>query len=356
VTLVVELSKRQLSVLDGVVGLHIRTGEPVSSREVAGRSGLGLSAATIRNAMAELEESGLLSRSHASAGCVPTDTSLRMYVESRCLSRPLSATVRRELSRRIEATRRELVEDLEWVAKVLADVTSEAGLAVRPIADEQVLEAISLIPLGNCRVLAVVVSEDGAVEKRVVTLDREWRIEELQELANYLSAELFATPMSGVLDRLDAIGRSEDEGAMGSGSPCSREAIKIAESIFSSGEGEVQVLVAGTDNLVKAADFAEADRLRGLINALQDHARIVREWRRAFIKGTTQVIIGRESEVTASGSLGMVATLFFRQGRRAGAVGVVGPRRMDYSRIVPMVEFIGGTLTQMLDEVGADHA
>jgi heat-inducible transcriptional repressor len=353
---VVELSKRQRSVLDGVVGLHIRTGEPVSSKEVACRSGLGLSAATIRNAMAELEETGFLSRSHPSAGCVPTDTSLRVYVESQCRRRPLSAKVRRELCGRIEVARRELVEGLDWVAQILADVTCEAGLAVRPIADEHVLEAVSLIPRGSCRVLAVVVTEDGAVDKRVVSLAREWRREELQELANFFGALFGGTSMAQIRDRLEAADRERDEGMIRLVTRYSSEAVEIARGVFSSEHEEAEVLVAGTDNLVQASDFAEADRLRTLINVLQDRARIVSEWRKALASGTTQVIIGRESEVTAPGGLGMVATLFFSQGRRAGAVGVVGPRRMDYPRIVPMVEFIGDMLTQMLDQAGADHA
>jgi heat-inducible transcriptional repressor len=118
----------------------------------------------------------------------------------------------------------------------------------------------------------------------------------------------------------------------------------------------VEVRVAGADNLLNTDDFAEAERVRSLFATLQDRRRIAREWRRAFNRGKTQVIIGDESDVTASGALGMVATLFFRGGRRAGAVGVVGPQRMDYSRIVPVVEYIGDSLTRMLEEGGATNA
>jgi heat-inducible transcriptional repressor len=120
--------------------------------------------------------------------------------------------------------------------------------------------------------------------------------------------------------------------------------------------GEYEVQVAGTDKLLDSVDFAEAERIRSLLAALQDRRRIVNEWRRALDRGRTQVILGHESEVTASGNLGMVATLFYRRGRPAGALGVVGPRRMDYGRIVPMVEFVGDTLTRFLEEPGASHA
>jgi heat-inducible transcriptional repressor len=146
-------------------------------------------------------------------------------------------------------------------------------------------------------------------------------------------------------------GEEVDDGA----SPIGEATIAIARQLFQEAEGEIEVQVAGTDHLLHAADFAEAGRMRSLFVALQDRRRIVREWRRALDRGPTQVIIGDESEMTASGNLGMVATLFYHQGRPAGALGVVGPRRMDYGRIVPMVEFIGCTLTQMLDEAGAIH-
>ena len=108
--------------------------------------------------------------------------------------------------------------------------------------------------------------------------------------------------------------------------------------------------------VLEAGDFAKVDRIRSAVAALQDRAGIVREWRKVFDKGRTQVIIGGESKVTSSGRLGMVATLFYREGRRAGALGVVGPRRMDYVHIVPVVEYIGDTLTRVLEQPGAIHA
>ena len=106
----------------------------------------------------------------------------------------------------------------------------------------------------------------------------------------------------------------------------------------------------------KLYDFVDIERVRSLMATLQDRARLANEFRKAFARGRTQVLIGEESEATASGGLGMVATLYFRDSRRAGAVGVVGPRRMDYQRIVPVVEYVGDTLTQMLETSGASDA
>jgi transcriptional regulator of heat shock response len=146
----------------------------------------------------------------------------------------------------------------------------------------------------------------------------------------------------------------------GEGSPGPRdvqaEAREVARQLFSIDDRDVEVWVAGTDNLLATSDFVDIERVRSLLTTLQDRARIAKEFRRAFARGRTQVLIGEESEATASGSLGMVATLYFRDSRRAGAVGVVGPRRMDYQRIVPVVEYVGDTLTQMLETPGASDA
>ncbi len=351
-----ELSRRALSVLCAVVELYIRSGEPVASAQVARHSKLGLSPATMRNVMAELEEGGHLCRSHSSAGRVPSDGAFRIYVDSlprRVAPPPL---VRRELEGRLATMRRELMEDIEWVAQLIAETTSEAGVAVRPIDDGPKLEAVSLVPLENRRVLCVVVTDNGTVEKRVLELEKNQTREQLQTISNYLTTALAG---ESVTDIETGIGGLSETGA---GDPPSQisEAWEIAQLLFANDEHDVEVKVAGTDNLLATSDFSEIDRVRSLIRTLQDRARIAKEFRRAFARGRTQVLIGDESEATASGSLGIVATLYFRDSRRAGAVGVVGPRRMDYQRIVPLVEYVGESLTQMLGDSGvvsgAKHA
>jgi heat-inducible transcriptional repressor len=327
--LLMDLSKRALSVLCAVVEIYIRSGEPVASRQVARRSGFSLSPATIRNVMAELEEGGFLSRAHPSAGSVPSDLGFRRFVDTMPRRRTPSASVRRDLTVRMAVMRRELVEDIEWVARLIAESTHEAGVAVRPMGEGAVLQAVSLVLLEGGRVLGVVVADDGTVEKRVVELNRDHTRIELQTLANFLTRTFAEVCLA---------------------------AHEVAQQLFSTEKSDVEVRVAGADSLVATADFSEVDRVRSLLATLQDRPRIAHEFRRALTRGPTQILIGEESEATASGRLGMVATLYFKNGRRAGAVGVFGPRRMDYQRIVPMVEFIGDTLTQMLETPGASHA
>ncbi len=347
-----DLNRRVLKVLFAIVELYIRSGGPVASREVARVSGLGLSSATIRNMMSELEESGYLSRPHASAGTVPSDRTLRLYVDTVSSGSRLSPVIRCQLTRQMDEVRRELVEDFAWVARLTADMTNEAGVALRPFGVGRFLEAVSLVAMEGSRVLGLLVTADGTVEKRLLTLGHELTRDRLQEIANYLTREFRGLNLDEVTAAVQfpADGRAEtDRDAL------EQQAFEIIRGLVPPASARVEVQVAGTDNLLQSEDFAEIERVRSLFATLDDEQRIVSEIRRALERGSTQVIIGRESALTASGELGMVTTLFYKNGHRAGAVGVVGPRRMDYSRIVPVVDFIGNSLTKMLQDPGAMH-
>jgi heat-inducible transcriptional repressor len=307
----------------------------------------------MRNVMAELEEGGYLCRAHSSAGRVPSDRGFRHYVDALPQSSGPTPTMRREIEERMAAMRRELFEDVEWVARLIAEATREAGVAVRPMGDGPVLEAISLVLLDNNRVLGVIVTDDGAVERRVLELDGDRTRERLQTLSNFLTGHLAGLSIREVESCIDAL--CPEEGLPGP-EDIRVEAQEIVRQLFSIDDRDVEVWVAGTDNLLATSDFVDIERVRSLLTTLQDRPRIANEFRKAFARGRTQILIGEESEATASGSLGMVATLYFRDSRRAGAVGVVGPSRMDYQRIVPVVEYVGDTLTQMLETPGASDA
>lgn len=346
------LSRRELFVLCAIVEIYVRTGEPVASRQVSSVESITLSPATVRGVVAHLEAAGLVSRAHASAGCLPTDRGLRLYVDHVNLRRSLPATVRRQVLDAVDASRRELFEDFGWVAKLAAEVSSEVGMAVRPIGEHPSLVALSIAGVDARRALGIAVTSDGAVEKRLIELPEDVDELRLQEVENRLNHRFRGRSMDVIRSDLgDCTVAVEDDAPA-----VERLAREVARRMFEAADDTVEVLVAGTENVLMSSDFSEVDRMRSLLKALENHGRIAREWRRGFSRARTHVIIGDESDVTASGRLAMVASLFFCEGRRAGAVGVVGPRRMDYGRLVPMIEYLGDTLTRMLDRRGATHA
>ncbi len=346
-----DLSRRELAVLVRIVELNIRTGQAVASRSVARSPVLGLSAATVRNIMAGLEEAGWLARSHPSAGCTPTDRAYRLYADTVAGSARLTPAVRQYVSTRIGLARSQLLDDLDWVARLTAELTREAGVAVRPMGEASELEALSIVPLSDDRLLGVVVTGDGSVEKRLVPADDDGGSGLADELAQLVTA------FRGVdLDRIrhQLAVALEEQGPWRR--PFTRRAARVAGRLLSERTEDVEMWVVGTDNLLASSDFSQVDRVRSLLATLDDRAAFAREWRRVFERGRTQVLIGRESPLTAGGCLAMVATLYYRRGRRAGAVGVVGSSRMNYGRIVPVVECIGQTLTDLMEEPGAAHA
>jgi heat-inducible transcriptional repressor len=219
--------------------------------------------------------------------------------------------------------------------------------------DAPILEAVSLVSLGGSRVMGVIVTLGGTIAKRVVTLPVRLDHDELQAAASWLTRALRGMSLDAVRERLES--RPPAEVAKAARSE-ERNGLAVGRSLFLERDDCAEVHVAGTDNLLGSDDFVELDRVRSLVTTLQNGTGIASEWRRVLSSGRTRVIIGRESRVTASGELGMVATLFFFEGRRVGALGVVGPRRMNYRRIVPVLEFIGDTVTQMLEEPGAHYA
>lgn len=352
-----ELSRRELAVLVEIVEIYIRTGAPVASAQVARSEKVNLSSATVRNVMAELEKVGWLVRPHASAGCTPADGAFRAYIDSlRPGLQRLPSSARKSLEEQVGLIGRDPAEDLAWVAQLVADVTMEAGVAVRPMDDAPILEAVTLVPFGDRRVMGVIVTTEGGIGKRVMTLSEPLDHDQLQDAASWLTSRLRGLSLDAVQDRLALAWRDRDQSESSEARPEVGHGLEIGRRLFLDRDDSAEIHVAGTENLLSSDDFAELDRVRSLVATLQNRTGIASEWRRVLSSGRTRVIIGHESRVTASGELGMVATLFFFEGRRVGALGVVGPRRMNYRRIVPVLEFIGDTVTQMLEEPGAHYA
>ncbi len=243
--------------------------------------------------------------------------------------------------------RRQLTEGLDWVTGLIADATQEAGIAVRPMGEAPVLEAVSLLPLPGGGALGVVVTAAGTVEKRVVELSEPLSEAHLLELANFFNATFHGLSLDAIIDLLEAMGSTGTDELP---AQAASAVASVGHQLFRFRPDDAEVLLTGTQKLLEEQEYAATDTVRTVLAVLEDRARIARFMRR-FLEGRgIGVVIGQESELTAQAGLGMVATVFLREGRRVGAVGVLGPRRMDYARILPVVEFVGETLTAMLDE------
>lgn len=335
-----ELNRREASVLEAVVLNFLRTGQPVASREVAATPGQRLSPASIRGVMGRLEEAGLLSRPHPSAGCTPTDRGLRHHIDGIVREHRPSAGIRRHVKARFDEEGSKSVTDLGWVATIAADLTREAGVSVRPVGEMASLEGLTLVPVGGSNVLGVVVTSDGWVGKRVSILREQDLTSDLPALAAQVNRRFGGDPLDSIRQWL--VDNGQDDPVITDG-----ERRFLLEIFADPDEGDVQV--AGAENLLSNEAFTEVGRIRSVVRVLEDRPRLAGEWRRALQSTPTRVLIGEENPLTAGGNLGMVATLYYCQGQTVGAVGIVGPRRMPYKTVVPVVECIGETLSSYLE-------
>lgn len=334
-----DLNGRERIVLESIVEIFLRSGQPVASKQVAAQPRQRLSSASIRNVMAGLEKRKLISRAHASAGCAPTDIGLRCHLDHHLRTRRPSPVLRREVQIQFGSVQRELTEDMGWVARLAADLTNEAGVVVRPVGEEPMLEAMTLIDLGGSKVLGVAVTTDGSVFRRVASCDETLSFARLRNLVVRVSADFRGRSLNEVRSYLESMPTIDV-------SVSRAEADLVLELLPPEENSEVRVV--GAENLIDDEAFAEIDRLRSVVKVLDDRPGIAHEWRRALRSKPTRIFIGKESRLTECGNLGMVATLFYRGNRSVGAVGVVGPRGMNYRRIVPVVECIGESLSSFL--------
>ena len=333
------LNEREQRVLDAVIRTYVETAEPAGSRTVAKRFGLGVSAATIRNAMADLEEKGFLFHPHTSAGRVPTDLAYRYYVNTLMQPARIAASDQRRL-------RRELAEDnstdldrlIQRAAQVLGLITGELGVAIAPKLDEVTLDRIELVALSTEKVLLVLTLGNGLVRTIYVDLAGSLPPEALVSLTMILNERLAGQSLATIRQTLPERLRDAVPSESGSG-----ELLNIfmqsAERLFERRDppGE-DVHLGRTSVLANQPEFADESRLKRLIELTEERELLAR------------VLAGREHEITPTITIGVenqlpqlapftLVTSEYKLGDVSGVIGVIGPTRMPYEKVAAIVEY-----------------
>jgi len=348
-TVLDELSEREREILRHVVECYLASGEPVASAEVARRSATGLSAATIRNVMAELERKGLLRQPHTSAGREPSDEGIRQYVGT--IERGVSLTpAQRRRLRLLLQPAETLGEALNRASKALAHVTVEVGMALASAPHRATLRSIHFVRVAPRRVLAVVVTQGGVVDSRLLAVDRDFAEEELERISNYCTRNFAGITLEETRDRLLALMAEDRARADALLSGVIELGRRVVESETAS-PGEIYL--EGTERLLEKAVPAQLEALRRLFAAFAEKATLVTLLNRYLAQGGPRVVIGSDLELVEQGEIGLIVTSFRARSGESGLVGVIGLKRMDYSRIIPAVEFVGQYLAGLGDEVGS---
>lgn len=347
------LSERQREILQAILEDYIATAEPVGSRSLTKRNRtLDLSPATVRNAMADLEELGLLSAPHASAGRVPTALAFRIYVE-RLAQRGRISSKERELIQAIvpaNEDRRDIKAILSDAGRILSSVAHHAALVLLPSLDDVVFEHIEFIPVREQIVLAVFVAKSGLIQHQVINVTFRVDRDELVRMSNYLNSILGGKSLAEV--RGEILRSMGDE--RNAADEMMRNALSLGERAISARE-EGELVVEGERTFLDQPEFADIGKLRQVLRAFEEKTMLLRLLDTAAVRPIdanaresteTRVVLGIEGSVRELKDLALVTTTYSSREGPAGRLAVVGPTRMDYSRVIPIVELAAEALSQ----------
>ena len=341
---ITELNDRTRTIFRTVVESYLDSGAPVGSRTISKFSGLNLSPASIRNVMQDLEELGLLAAPHTSAGRMPTESGLRLFVDGMMQAEEPSDEERRAIESQIQGEGP--IEDaLAAATTVLSGLSACAGLVVVPNR-EAVLKQFSFARISPGQAMAILVGADGSVENRLVDVDRAVSDHVLIEAANYVTARLSGLTLAEGLAKLDSEIRAEKAAL----DTVSADLVRKGLAMWTLDANERPVMIVkGQSNLIDEAAAADLDRIRQLLDELESKEEIARLVDSARDAQSTRIFIGAENNLfSLSGSSVIAAPYREEGGKVVGVVGVIGPTRLNYARIVPMVDFTAQALSRLM--------
>lgn len=339
-----ELNDRTRNIFRMVVESYLDNGTPVGSRTISKFPGLNLSPASIRNVMQDLEEAGLLAAPHTSAGRMPTESGLRLFVDGMMQAAEPSLQEQRAIESQLQGGG-PIEEALAAATSVLSGLSACAGVVMVPKRDV-VLRQFNFARIAADKVLAILVGADGSVENRVVAIAASVGDATLVEASNYISARLSGLTLSEALMRLDSEIRAEKAAL----DTASQSLIRSGLAIWSLDAGDRPVMIVrGQSNLIDEAAAADLDRVRQLLDELESKQEIARLIDSAREAQATRIFIGSENNLfSLSGSSVIAAPYREAGGKVVGVVGVIGPTRLNYARIVPMVDFTAQALSRLM--------
>lgn len=341
---ITELTTRARDIFRLVVDGYLSSGQPVGSKTLAGAGGLNLSPASIRSVLHELEALGLLTAPHTSAGRLPTEQGLRLFVDGMMQVAEPTAEERAAIERQV-AQPGPIEAALAATSAVLSDLSACAGVVMVPRREPR-LSQLQLVPLAPDRALAVLVGADGAVENRVVSIPVGLPASALEQASNYITARLAGRTLSEAVALIQAevaSGRSALDAA-------SRELVERGLAVWSEDAARRPVLIVrGAAHLLDESTLTDLERVRLLLDDLESKQSVADLLDAAREAEATRIFIGSENRLFAlSGSSVIASPYRDRDGRVVGVVGVIGPTRLNYARVVPMVDFTAQSLGKLI--------
>lgn len=337
------LNARQAAVLRAVVGAYIGDGGPVGSLTVSHLLSVKLSSASIRNVLAELHELGLVEQPHKSAGRIPTDRGLRCFVDALLDPDQLATYEARAIAYSVDDAAPDRVIDV--ASKLLSERTRQLGFVVTPRLDRLVLRHVSLVRVSTERVLVILVDQTGSAHRCVIDDDTRLDQGELDRIAVLLNERAEGRTLTEMRDQLAAEARDLRDRADG----MLQRALAIGRRALEAADDEtVDVVIATRLALLDQPEFRDSRRVRELFSAVETRERLIHVLDQMLAEGGVCVGFGEEFDDPALHRCALVATHYGGQGTPLGVLGVVGPSRMDFGRIIPLVDYLSRLVTERL--------
>lgn len=341
-----ELSERGFLLFKSLVEHFIVDGQPVGSRTLARDTSLDLSPATIRNVMADLEDLGLLHSPHTSAGRVPTVKGYRLFVDSLLRAENMNSVEVERIAKELEVGD-DMNQLMEKTSSMLSEITKLAGVVMLPRVEQKSLRQIEFVSLSDNRVLVILVVNDREVQNRIIHTNRRYSPSELQQAANYLSSTFsgkdLQTVRSELLNQLEKMKSDVNE--------MMQSAIEMAQQAFMNSDKSDDFVMSGQTNLMGVTELSDLDKLKKLFESFNQKRDILHLLEHAVNAKGVQIFIGEESGYEVLDSCSVVTSPYEMDGQTLGVLGVIGPTRMDYERVIPIVDVTAKMLGSALNSL-----
>lgn len=341
-----ELDPRKKKILKVITDDYIVSAEPVGSRTIARRYDLGLSPATIRNEMADLEEGGYLEQPHTSAGRIPSDQGYRYYVDALMSLQKLSDKEIERIHQELDQHHQQLESIIHQTSKILVQMTRYPSLVLTPHSEDAVFRHIQLVRLSDTTILTLVVTDTGYVENKVIEFEGGISDSELDRISTVLNQKLRGLRLkdlrSSVLNeiRSDLMFHQEFY----------NEAIKLLTRGISNTGTKEKVYIDGATKILEQPEFSEIHKFKPLMDALDEEDRLYKLLSQNVTRGTF-IKIGNENKSLGLSDCSVVTASYEIAGRTVGVIGVLGPTRMDYAKVLPIVENTAAILSELLTQM-----
>jgi len=336
------LTEREKAVLQSLINYYIATARPVGSRLIANKYKLGISPATIRNTMQDLEEMGFVTHPHTSAGRVPTDKGYRVYVDTLLEPEELTNSEEEQIKTEIWLDYAAVEDLLEQTSRVLGMVSNQLGVTIAPRFDQGILTHIDLIPVAEKKILVVLAVKHGLVRTVLLEAESSLEIETLEKTTGILNERLCGLTLGEIKNSM--------EQRLKETSTADPKLIKVflesSENLLNFSEIE-QVHLGGTTNIVDQPEFKDREKLRSLIEVIEEKKLLAELISAKGIKEGITITIGKEIERGEMQSCSLV-TSSYKAGKVSGTIGIIGPTRMRYAKLVSLVDYTAKLLSDIL--------